>query len=58
MNDTDRLIAAVFTASIMPKKATPADYFKMYDTFIEVIKDRETSRTQKEVDAWTGQNPS
>lgn len=55
MSDTDKLIAAIFTAAMCHNKPAELDqYFKTYDEFLAAIKSREAAKAAEEVEAWTG----
>ncbi len=45
MDDTDRIVAAIFTAAMCAGKAGDfADYFKAYDAFLALAKERAKSQ--------------
>jgi len=42
MNDTDKLVAAIFAAGICSHPGNkPEDYYAYYETFLKMAKDRE-----------------
>lgn len=40
MDDTDRIVAAIFTAGLCQGKADAAEYFRLYDRCLEMINER------------------
>ncbi len=48
MTDTDKIVAAIFAASMCGKvkKASPADYLKTYYEILEEIKKRDKSKSK------------
>jgi hypothetical protein len=57
MNDTDKLVAALFAATMTAKEAAPApgDFFEFYDACIAEIMEREVReiavKLEKKLDA-------
>ena len=44
MDETDRIVAAIFTAGLCRKKSMePADYFKVYDQCLGIIRERDAA---------------
>jgi hypothetical protein len=52
MNDTDKLIAAIFAAMMTAKESAPkpSDFFRFYDACAAKILDREASETAIKVE--------
>lgn len=44
MNDTDRIVAAIFTTGLCQGKPMgPADYFRVYDECLKIVSEREAA---------------
>jgi hypothetical protein len=52
MNDTDKLIAAIFAATMMAKESHsgPRDFFTYYDACVGEIREREAVATAEKVE--------
>jgi hypothetical protein len=52
MDDTDKIVAAIFTAEMCGKRTTGYDgYFKVYDTFLDMMRRRREKKAQEERDS-------